>query len=67
MRLIVGGIMHETHTFSAEPTTLQTLPTFRGEELWAYAGTNHSLGGVIAACRERGIVLIPTLFVDGVS
>ena len=22
MRLIAGGIMHETHTFSAEPTTL---------------------------------------------
>ncbi len=67
MRLITGGIMHETHTFSAEPTTLETLPIFRGEELWAYAGTNHSLGGVIDACREREIELVPTLFVDGVS
>ena len=68
MRLIVGGIMHETHTFSAEPTTIDTLQTVaRGEELLAFAGVNHSLGGVIDACRERGIDLAPTFFADGVS
>ena len=38
MRLITGGIMHETHTFSAEPTTLETLGVARGEELHAFAG-----------------------------
>lgn len=67
MRLITGGIMHETHTFSAEPTTVETFSISRGEELWAYAGTNHSLGGVIDACRERGIDLVPTYFADAVS
>jgi microcystin degradation protein MlrC len=68
MRLIVGGIMHETHTFSAEPTTLDTLSVVaRGEELLAFAGRNHSLGGVIDACRERGIELAPAFFADGVS
>jgi microcystin degradation protein MlrC len=67
MRLITGGIMHETHTFSAEPTTVATFPTSRGEECFAYAGTNHSLGGVIDACRDGGIDLVPTLFCDGVS
>ena len=47
MRLIAGGIMHETHTFSAEPTTLESLSVVaRGEELLAFAGRNHSLGGV---------------------
>jgi microcystin degradation protein MlrC len=68
MRLIVGGIMHETHTFSSEPTTIDTLQTVAlGEELLAFAGVNHSLGGVIDACRERGIDLAPTFFADGVS
>lgn len=68
MRLIVGGIMHETHTFSAEPTTVESLAvTLRGDELLAYAGVNHSLGGVIDECRDRGIELAPTFFADGPS
>src|SRR5215212_7909521 len=68
MRLIAGGIMHETHTFSAEPTTLESLSVVaRGDELLAFAGRNHSLGGVIDACRERGIELAPAFFADGVS
>ena len=67
MRFITGGIMHETHTFSVEPTAVEMLPIVRGEECWRYAGTNHSLGGVIDACRERGIELAPTMLVDCVS
>jgi microcystin degradation protein MlrC len=68
MRLIVGGIMHETHTFSAEPTTLESLSVVaRGDELLAFAGRNHSLGGVVDACSERGIELAPAFFADGVS
>src|SRR5829696_7905747 len=68
MRLITGGIMHETHTFSAEPTPIENLSVVaRGEELLAFAGRNHSLGGVIDACREQGIELAPAFFADGVS
>src|SRR5918998_1534209 len=68
MRLIAGGIMHETHTFSAEPTTVESLDVVaRGDELLAFAGVNHSLGGVIDECRERGIDLAPAFFADGVS
>jgi microcystin degradation protein MlrC len=67
MRFITGGIMHETHTFSTEPTTAATFPQHRGEECLVYAGTNHSLGGVIDACRELGIELVPTLFCDAFS
>ncbi|MCM8748069.1 M81 family metallopeptidase [Thermomicrobiaceae bacterium CFH 74404] len=62
MRLVTGGIMHETHTFASVPTTLDSFTVARGDQLWAYAGTNHSLGGVLDACRERGIDLVPTLF-----
>lgn len=67
MRLITGGIQHETHTFSAEPTRAATFPTSRGEECWTYAGTNHSLGGVIDTCRDQGIDLVPTILCDGVA
>ncbi len=67
MRFIVGGIMHETHTFSAEPTTPERLPVQRGDECLRYAGTNHSLGGVIDRCQELSIDLVPTLFASGVS
>jgi microcystin degradation protein MlrC len=68
MRLITGGIMHETHTFSAEPTTVESLNVVaRGDELLTFAGVNHSLGGVIDGCRELGIELAPTFLADGVS
>jgi microcystin degradation protein MlrC len=67
MRFITGGIMHETHTFSVEPTAAESFPQYRGDECLVYAGTNHSLGGVIDACREQGIELVPTLFCDAFS
>ncbi len=67
MRLATGGIMHETHTFSAEPTAIETFDVARGAELWRYAGTNHSVGGVVDACRARRIGLLPTFFATAVS
>jgi microcystin degradation protein MlrC len=67
MRLITGGIAHETHTFSVEPTTVETFTISRGDELLAYAGTNHSVGGVVDACRELGIELAPTYYAGEVS
>jgi microcystin degradation protein MlrC len=60
--LIVGGIMHETHTFSVEPTPLSAFVVKRGEEAQEYAGTNHSLGGVIDASAELNAQLSHTYF-----
>jgi microcystin degradation protein MlrC len=60
--LIVGGIMHETHTFSVEQTPLSAFVVKRGDEANEYAGTNHSLGGVIDACAELGVKLSHTYF-----
>ncbi|MGI8643058.1 MAG: M81 family metallopeptidase [Thermomicrobiales bacterium] len=62
MRFITGGIMHETHSFSSDPVRIDTAPLARGEELLAYAGTNHSVGGVIDECATRGIELVPTFY-----
>lgn len=62
MRFITGGIMHETHSFSSDPVRIDTAPLARGDELLAYAGTNHSVGGVVDECAERGIELAPTFY-----
>jgi microcystin degradation protein MlrC len=60
--VITGGLMHETHTFSTEPAPLAAWDIARDEECWRYAGTNHSLGGVIAGGRAHDLELVPTLF-----
>ena len=67
MRLITGGIMHETHTFSVEPTTIESLSIARGADILAFAGTNSSMGGVIDAARALDIDLVPTLLTNCVS
>ena len=67
MKLILGGIMHETHSFSVEPTTVESLGGYRGDELLAFAGTNHSVGGVLDGAEADGIDIVPTFFVDCVS
>ncbi len=62
MRFIIGGLMHETHTFSSEITSLDRFDISRGAELLQYAGSNHSLGGAIDGCRERTIDILPAFF-----
>ena len=60
--MITGGLMHETHTFSVEPAPLPAWQIARGEEGRQFGGTNHSLGGVLAAADAHGLELVPTLF-----
>jgi microcystin degradation protein MlrC len=67
MRFLFGGIMHETHSFSSEPTTVETFRVWRGEEVFAFRGKNHSFGGTIDACEAFGIELVPTYFADALS
>lgn len=68
MRLITGGIMHETHTFSAEPTPIESFGIQRGAEITKnYAGTNSSMGGVVDASAALGVDLVPTLLTNCVS
>ncbi len=66
MRVAIGGIVHETHTFSSAPTTLESFRArhfLLGEDLFTFAGTKTSLGGAIeAAKKEEGLELIPTLY-----
>lgn len=67
MRFIAGGIMHETHTFSSEPTPLERFRSWVGDEVLVYRSKNHSFGGTIDACEELGIEFVPTFFADTLS
>ncbi|MGI8483411.1 MAG: M81 family metallopeptidase [Thermomicrobiales bacterium] len=69
MRLITGGIMHETHTFSAEPTPEPVWEIARGDACWSYAGTNCSLGGTIDGARAHhpNVELVPTFYANALA
>ena len=70
MRLVSGGIHHETKTFSSTPTTLadfirysQLGPLLEGGNaiIERYAGTGSINGGYIDGAQAAGIELIPLL------
>lgn len=67
MRFLTGGIFNETNTFNRHGIDADAFVQVRGAEGFAYAGANHSLGGVIDACREFGIEVVPTLYADALA
>lgn len=66
MRVGIGGIWHETNTFALAPSTSEDFKNhllLHGEEIAAtLAGTGTEIGGMIAAARELGMELAPTLY-----
>lgn len=64
-RVIVGGISHETSTFTPVATTLQSFHErflLRGNEiLEVLRGTNTPIGGYIDGASKHGFEIIPTL------
>ena len=65
-RIAVGGIAHETNTFSPVPTTLADFRSrsyLLGEALIRSSrGARNVLGGIVDQAERQGIVLLPTLF-----
>ncbi len=65
-RIAIGGIWHETNTFSPVPTGLAAFrdrSLLTGDAILAQgAGTAGVLGGVLAAAATAGADLVPTLF-----
>ncbi|MFW6074294.1 MAG: M81 family metallopeptidase, partial [Chloroflexota bacterium] len=65
-RLVIGGISHETNTFSPIRTTtdlFERRSLVRGPEMIEQSrDVRSALGGMITAAGERGWELIPTLF-----
>lgn len=63
LRVGVGGIVHETNTYSETPTTVADFDIFHGGEIIERAaGTRTAGAGVIETLRELGAEPIPTLF-----
>lgn len=67
-RVIVGGISHETSTFTPVATTLESYQErflLRGREmLEVFRGTNTTIGGYIDGAARHGFELVPTLFAE---
>lgn len=69
MRVVVGGIYHESNTFFTRPTTLVELTrrsTTRGAALLQrWQGTASEIGGFIEEAHHQKVFLVPTLMVWG--
>ncbi len=68
MRVVTGGISHETSTFTTVETDWQSYKErfyLRGEEILdTFRGTNTPIGGYIDGAKTHGFELIPTVFAE---
>ena len=66
-RVLVGGIWHETNSFSPVPTDLAAFRRYlylEGEAVISGSrGTNTEIGGMIAAAPGSGLELIPSIYI----
>ena len=70
-RIAIGGILHETHTFMQQPTTVadfETQSLYVGDELIsAMRGTRSGIGGMIDRATDEGWQLLSTLYAAAMS
>jgi len=66
LRVALGGISHETNTFSPVPTSLEAFHQrvfLSGDAILRHArGVRNALGGIVDAAHEHGVTLAPALF-----
>src|SRR5438270_4757499 len=63
MRVAIGGVSHETNTFSNIRTTLDLFQQCAGQEILdAFTGTQSSLGGFIDIAAREQFDVVPTFF-----
>ena len=64
MKVLIGHFSHEANTFAEEMVNFEQYTSkgayFGEESIRASEGTSLYLGGIIRACREEGIEMIPT-------
>ncbi len=70
MKIALGGVFHETNTFSSMITARREFENHalvKGEEIInLYKGTRGSTGGVIDAANEYGLNIIPTIYAGAI-
>lgn len=65
MRILIGGIFHQTNTFSTKPTALDQFRQYQGTELMtAFEESNTAVGGFLAGANIYGFEPIPTLYAE---
>ena len=67
MRIVTGGVLHETSTFASGQTVVRDFETgigcARGGEIFEkYRGANFCIGGFIDGAEKHGFELIPLLW-----
>ncbi|HVB41352.1 MAG TPA: M81 family metallopeptidase [Streptosporangiaceae bacterium] len=66
MKAVVGGIVHESNTFATQPLGAAGTADFEvfegGGLVAALTGTNTPVGGYLAAARDAGMTVLPTLY-----
>lgn len=71
MKVLVGGIYHESHSFSNVPTDLEAFRKvllLEGQEvLDALAGTTSEMAGFIEGANRFGFEVVPTVWAWGTS
>jgi len=60
-RVLLAGIMHETHTFLGDLTTIEAFRIRRGEELLASQGDGSPMCGVLEVADECDWEVVPTI------
>ncbi len=70
MKIAIGGVFHETNTFSSMPTSWREFEAHalvRGMDiLEQYRGTRGSIGGIIDAADDYRLDIVPTVYAGAV-
>ncbi len=64
-RVLLAGLIHETHTFVPGITTLDGFRTLHGDTILAAQGDVSTLAGLLVVARERQWQIIPAIHMDG--
>src|SRR3954454_19255393 len=67
MRIVTGGVLHETSTFAAGTTTLRDFEAGKGllrgaRMLEVFRGANFCGGGFLEGAEQHGFELVPLLW-----
>ncbi|HVF10014.1 MAG TPA: M81 family metallopeptidase, partial [Abditibacteriaceae bacterium] len=60
-RVLIAGLMHETHTFLEGRTPLEAFSVYRGAEMLRSIGDTSPLAGALETAQELGWHIVPAL------
>jgi microcystin degradation protein MlrC len=64
-RVMIAGLLHETHTFVPGRTRLEQFHKRDGAQLWQALGDSSTLAGALAAAQACAWEVIPVIHLDG--